>query len=644
MLVHFPVRVRALAALAVLLFICGANAVQAQTCAAPTVTQVTGGNPSCPGQLITLEAQMGFDTYVWSNGATGRVMADTPSTTTSYTVTATNAGCSVTSEPVQIVVSPPPPATISLDTQSLCPNEPSFATIPPPEGGGAWEQAQWFISHGQFIAPSVPDQWGTVTGSMVHFMIDGTAPAELGVIATDANGCSSDDTVVIEPRSIPPATISLDSPEMCPYEPTFATINPPADGGTWREVSWTITNGNFYGASYPNATGNTAYFSIDGTAPARLNVAVRDSHGCTTMGTAEVMVRSIPAATISLDSPQMCPYEPTFATIDPPANGGTWREVSWTITNGNFYGASLPNATGNTAYFSIDGSAPARLNVAARDSYGCTTMGTAEIMPRSIPAATITLDSPSMCPYQPTFATIDPPANGGTWREVSWTITNGNFYGASYPNATGNTAYFSIDGTAPARLNVAARDSYGCVTMGTVEVMPRTLPTPAILLDHPSICVAGGDNATVEPPANGSWSAINWSILNGIITGPTNQATAHFYANGSGPVTLYVNVMSSDGCMTSASANVPLRTLPPLTVIPDSTSSCANTTMTAHINPPAEGSWTGVFWSITNGSFTSPSNQPNVSFIANGNGNAVLSVNAQDSFGCTTSGSRTYTV
>ncbi|MFO0356836.1 MAG: LamG-like jellyroll fold domain-containing protein [Sphingobacteriaceae bacterium] len=60
----------------------------------PTVTTVSNASLICNGQTATLTAS-GANTYVWNTTATTAVIAVSPTTTTSYTVTGTNAaGCS----------------------------------------------------------------------------------------------------------------------------------------------------------------------------------------------------------------------------------------------------------------------------------------------------------------------------------------------------------------------------------------------------------------------------------------------------------------------------------------------------------------------------------------------------------------------
>jgi hypothetical protein len=140
----------------------------AQTCTPPTIVQVAGSNPSCAGQPVTLDAGPGWATYTWSNGATTRLVTDTPSATTTYTVTVSDgAGCTVTSQPLQVQVTSNPAPTIDLRESTLCGSSEGQAS-----GYGIGTRL-WTISGGTF-APGVDP-----TATVVRYSADGTGPITL---------------------------------------------------------------------------------------------------------------------------------------------------------------------------------------------------------------------------------------------------------------------------------------------------------------------------------------------------------------------------------------------------------------------------------------------------------------------------------
>ena len=81
---------------------------------------VLGSSVICQGESVVLTAPAGFQNYLWSNGATGT--STTIQTEQTVTVSASNQGCTVTSEPVFIAVTTPLPITASVSgPTALCP-------------------------------------------------------------------------------------------------------------------------------------------------------------------------------------------------------------------------------------------------------------------------------------------------------------------------------------------------------------------------------------------------------------------------------------------------------------------------------------------------------------------------------------------
>src|SRR3954469_1161125 len=123
---------------------------QAQTCPQPVVMLVGGSNPACAGQPVTLDAGPGWTTYLWSpGGATTRMITVAPASTTPYSVTTTDAnGCSITSEPMTVVVNTAAyaPPTIQGAPADICPSGSGSAWIdfPSPD----YTTIAWTIQHG----------------------------------------------------------------------------------------------------------------------------------------------------------------------------------------------------------------------------------------------------------------------------------------------------------------------------------------------------------------------------------------------------------------------------------------------------------------------------------------------------------------
>ncbi|TAL60361.1 MAG: hypothetical protein EPN85_07400, partial [Bacteroidetes bacterium] len=98
--------------------------------ASPPAPLITGNTSLCTGDIATLTVS-GGNTYSWNTGAITSVITANPSSSTYYTVIATNPGGCTSSATVNITVSPPPAASASGTT--ICSGQTATLTA---SGGG----------------------------------------------------------------------------------------------------------------------------------------------------------------------------------------------------------------------------------------------------------------------------------------------------------------------------------------------------------------------------------------------------------------------------------------------------------------------------------------------------------------------------
>src|ERR1700740_2410804 len=117
------------------------------SCPTPQIIQTAGGNPTCAGVPVTLDAGAGWASYHWSNGATTRFLTDSPSQATSYFVTTTDAnGCSATSQPFPVGVSSANPLTGSFEASPICSSEVGRAIDSSPVMS-TWATRNWSLTN-----------------------------------------------------------------------------------------------------------------------------------------------------------------------------------------------------------------------------------------------------------------------------------------------------------------------------------------------------------------------------------------------------------------------------------------------------------------------------------------------------------------
>lgn len=80
-----------------------------------------------------------------------------------------------------------------------------------------------------------------------------------------------------------------------------------------------------------------------------------------------------------------------------------------------------------------------------------------------------------------------------------------------------------------------------------------TVPTPTIAAVPANVCPNSSGNQASGPPGMASYA---WTIANGTLTSPPNQATVTYTAGTAGNVTLGLTVFNASGCAASASTNV----------------------------------------------------------------------------------------
>ena len=592
---------RSLALLSIILTVCFAASGFGQTsCPAPTIVQTGGTNPSCAGQPVTLDAGDGWVTYQWSNGATTRMITDTPAATTTYTVTVTDANnCSVTSPPLTVTVDSVSPPVIQAPS-SICAGGSGNASA---ASGPYWSFA-WSVPFGGVIA-------GPANQPSVSFRSTMSAPVQLTLAVTNQDGCPSSSTVSIPVTGNAPF---IDAPAtVCPSTTTTAFV-----GNISTNVNWSITNGQLLGSTHSG----TAHFRATSSNPVTLTVTGTNGT-CAVQASVVIPVVSPAPPVISVDSAPLCAGSSDSASIS------GWTLITWSIVNGTITSGQNQPAV----FFTSDPNGqPVTLSVtASKNSLGCTASNSVTIPVKTIAQPVIHLDTPEVCPGGQDFASIDPPAQG-SWSSQNWSIIHGSIL--SPPNAT--PVYFAADmsGVPPA-LTVVATDGSGCQTFGSVTIPFATIAAPEIHLDHTPICAGGsGDQsyAWIDPPATGGWTNVQWSVDNGtIFSRPPNAVI--FAPNPDGqPVTITVTATASSGCSATSTVTVPTSATQPPVITVTNPTICSGGSDHASIAPPAPGNQ--VSWSVYGGSIIGPADGPAIDFRADGSGNLSVFVQVTNESGC----------
>lgn len=174
--------------------------------AGPTVTITSANDSICQGSTSTLTAS-GAVSYSWSSGGTMASETVAPVSSSTYTVTGTDAnGCTSTAT-FSVTVNPPPTISVS-GNNSLCTGDSTTLTA----SGG------------------VNYVWST-TATTNSISVTPSSSQTYSVVGTDANGCTNTTTYSVTVSAPPVATVSGNS-SICLGEPVTLTAG---GGGTY---SW----------------------------------------------------------------------------------------------------------------------------------------------------------------------------------------------------------------------------------------------------------------------------------------------------------------------------------------------------------------------------------------------------------------------
>ena len=537
---------------------------------------ITLGTPSACATSDTATASGGWDSYDWSitNGSitsgqgTANVSfsasgagAATVLTVTGHTNYSTFS-CSSASDPVTVPTMPPP--AITLDTADICPYGGDTATAPP-----GYANYWWSLNNGYITAG---DGTNSIRFSRGGYPNNPDEPITVSLFVADANGCSLPQARVTVPtRTIPPPTITLDTPDICPYGTDTASV-PAQYANYW----WTLNNGyimsgdgtnsiRFARGGYPNNPDE----------PITIRLYVQDANGCPAQASmVTVPTRSIPPPIITLGTPDICPYGTDTATV-PAQYTGYW----WTLNNGNI----MSGDGTNSIRFSRGGypnnpDEPITIRLYVQDGNGCPAQADMVTVPtRVLTPPTITLGTPDICPYGTDTATV-PAQYTGYW----WTVNNGSITSGDGTNSiTFSRGGYPYNPDEPITIRLYVQDANGCPAQADMVTVPtRSIPSPTITLATPDVCLHGTDTASVPAQYANYW----WSITGGSIIGNQNSSSVTFapdQTNG-GPVTLSLYVQDGNGCpASSGDVVVPIRILaPPVITASGSTSLCGGGSVT----------------------------------------------------------------
>ncbi|RNI32471.1 T9SS C-terminal target domain-containing protein [Rufibacter immobilis] len=555
----------------------------------------------CSGQALTLgTAASSNGTYLWEP-ATGlsSASAKTPTLnlqntsnrpiTTVYKLTVTSNGCSTTDE-VAITVNPAIPASAGPDV-SIC------------TGGSAQLQASGGTTY----------RWSPTTNlsdpNIANPVAFPTATTRYIVTVTNAEGCSRNDTVMVNVNPAPALAVTPAAPSIC----VGSSLQLQATGAT--SYSWSPAAGlsDPTSASPIASPTTTTTYTVTGTS----------AGGCVSTRTVTVRVNPVPVANAGPDK-VVCSRQGTVLgaaavtgytyswspavglskanvanpTLTYPGTNDTPITVEYTLTvtaNGCSSTDVVRVTVNPAAYAGPDVTICQNSSTQLQASGGLTyswspaaglsdpTVANPIASPSATTTYTVTVTNPAgTCvktdqvkvtvnplPTVTASASLATVCAGGT---VNLSATGGTSYQWSPSTGLDNPRSASPVATVTetTTYTVTATDAKGCSNTAQVTITANPLPTATIQASGPtSLCTGGSVTLTASGGTDYLWS-------NGATTPSITVSEAGAYS---------VRITNANGCQaTSAPANVTVNPLPTATIqASGSTTLCpgGNVTLTA---------------------------------------------------------------
>jgi len=516
----------------------------------------------CIGASVTLSG-VGATAYTWNNGVSDGV-SFTPSATTTYTLTGTDANGCVNTDQVLVTVNPLPTVNAGLD-QTIC-----IGTSVTLAGSGAstytWNNG---ISNGVVFSPTSTTTY-TITG-------------------TDVNGCTNTDQVVVTVNPLPivnagadvsicfggsttltasggttyswspggqtTASITVNPIATTTYTVTGtslgciatdavtvtilsnAAINAGPDVSICVGSSTTLTATGGVTYSWNNGLGIGNGLSVSPGATITYTVIGTDASGCTGTDAVTITVNPLPTVNAGLDQTICAGASVTLNGVG--ADTYTWDNG---VTNGVTF---VPSAT--TTY-TVTGT-----------TLGCTDTDQVTITVNPLPTVNAGLDQ-TIC----AGATVTLNGSGA----ATYTWDNGVTNGVAF--APASTTTYTVTGTL-----------LGCTSTDQVTVTVNPLPTVNAGIDQ-TICVGGSVTLSGSGASSYTW---NNGVTNGVAFLPA------------GTTTYTVTGTTAAGCINTDQVTVNVNPLPIVNAGLDQTI-CAGTAVTLNGSGATTYSWDN---SVANG-------------------------------------------
>jgi len=427
----------------------------------PQVVALSASPTICSGSSSVLTAS-GATTYSWMPGSlVGTTITVSPLTTTTYTVTGSDAsGCANTAT-TTVTVNPLPVVNITTSSNAIC------------------------LGSSATLAASGATSYTWMPGNLVgaSIIVSPISTTTYTVTGTNGNGCVNTSSVTVVVNPLPTVSVSASSNTICAGSSSLLSASGAA--------TYTWMPGNLTGSLITVLPASSTTYTVTGT----------DANGCNNTATSLITVNAIPIVALGPDVIQCggtlilnagnpgCTYlwsnssttqsitvstSGTYSVVVTNANGCTGSDVIQVTMNSAFVvslgpdviqcGGTLILNAGNpgSSYLWSNASTTQSITVSSSGTYsvvvtntnGCIGSDVVIVTINPLPNLTASASSMVVC-VDDANVTLTGTPTGGTW---------------SGPGVTGSNLNPAIAGVGAQTASYAYTDANGCSNIATVIV------------------------------------------------------------------------------------------------------------------------------------------------------------------------------
>jgi gliding motility-associated-like protein len=553
----------------------------------PTATP----NPVCSGESVTLDVSGSGGTapytYFWDNGlGGGSTHVVNPTSTTTYSVTITDATGCTTSGSVTVDVNELPVLNPTATPPVIC--DIGSTTLHPNASGGSGPYSYL---------------WSDGLGAVEEPVVSPTDTTTYSVTVTDSYGCSATDSITVLVTPLPTVTATAVPDTVCEGSPVTLSANASGTSGpysyTWdqglgtgqnqtdfpvNDITYTVevvdangcintTSVDVFTWDLPVATpaatpnpicqGESSTLSVtgsDGNPPYTYNwsdglgagdihvvspassesytVTITDDNLCSSEANIDLTVNPTPSLSISATPDPLCSGDSATLTATP---GGGVPPFTTVFDNG----------LGTGTMHTVSPAATTTYTATVTDDNGCSTTASYTLNVIPSPSVTATAAPDEICEGESSL--LDASGSGGT---PGYTYT--------WDNGIGPGQSHTINPDTTTNYEVIVSDVNGCT--GSDDVTVTVHPAPTVSLDAFPVVVCQGGSATLQANASGGAPAYTYSWTPAMGGGDSHTVTP------SSSTVYEVSVSDANTCTAMAQTIVTVNDTPSvtLTAFPDS--------------------------------------------------------------------------